>query len=236
MGIMDLPAIGLAHFITSTFAVLAGAGGFTFRKDSFWHRTSGNLFFWCMLILSASGLYMSIARSISFTLFLSILAAYLVSTGWMAAKRRGEDTGLFEKLACFAILLTGVGAALVGREVGNSTTGQLDGLPAGAFYTLAALAAYFGALDFKIIIRGLKSEKHRIARHLWRMSSSMLLAVTIFFLGNNEVLPDGLRHPIILTAPIFFVSILMLFWLIRVLKIPTWTQGLSSKVEAEQDS
>lgn len=217
MGIMDLPTIGLAHFVTGTFAIFAGAGAFISHKGLSWHRLSGKLFLACMIILSVSGLFMSITRSITFTLFLSILAAYLVATGWMAAKRQDDEVGMFETIACLVIILTAAGAALVGYDVGGSISGQLDGLPAGAFYTLAGFAAYFGALDIKIITHRGMSGKHRIARHLWRMSSSMLIAVTIFFLGNNEVLPKFLRNPYLLIVPIILVLVSMVFWLSRVL-------------------
>lgn len=217
MGVMDLPLIGLAHFVTGTFAIFAGAGGFIFRKGSSWHRLSGKLFLGCMLILSASGLYMSIMRSITFTLLLSILAAYLVATGWMAAKKQDDDIGRFETIACLAIILTAAGAAFIGHDVSGSITGELDGLPPGAFYALAGFSAYFGALDTKVIRRGGMSGKHRIAQHLWRMSSSMLIAVAIFFLGNNEVLPVFLRNPYLLIAPIALVLVSMFFWLFRVL-------------------
>ncbi|CAN0585999.1 unnamed protein product, partial [Laminaria digitata] len=92
----------------------------------------------------------------------------------------------------------------------------LDDVASAACFILAALAVLFGAQDVAVIRRGGCTGKHRIARHLWRMCLSLFIAVTIFFLGNNDVLPEVLRTPFFLTAPIVAVPALMVFWLVRV--------------------
>jgi len=214
---VEIPIVAKIHLVVGTATVLAGAGALFFCKGSRLHRASGNLFFLSMLVLATSGIYLSFTRSIELTGLLAIVSLYLVATGWQAAKQKENTVGLFEKWAFGVILASSVACASVGLATAMSETGLQDDLPATGFYFLAGLAAYFGALDFSVIKRGGLAGKQRIARHLWRMCFSMFIAVTIFFLGNSNILPEVLRTPFFLGAPIIAVLVLMIFWLIRVL-------------------
>ena len=212
----DLPLIGLLHLLMGTLAVISGAGALAAAKGLRLHRIAGNLFFGAMLLLIASGLYFSVTRSILFTFFLSVMAFYLLSSGWVTVMRREGKTGRFELANCLFILLAGAAALGLGLTETIRGAPLQDDVPSAAFFILAALAVLFGAQDVAVIRRGGCTGKHRIARHLWRMCLSLFIAVTIFFLGNNDVLPEVLRTPFFLTAPIVAVLALMVFWLVRV--------------------
>ena len=212
----DLPLIVLLHLLMGTLAVISGAGALAAAKGLRLHRIAGNLFFGAMLLLIASGLYFSVTRSILFTFFLSVMAFYLLSSGWVTVMRREGKTGRFELANCLFILLAGAAALGLGLTETIRGAPLQDDVPSAAFFILAALAVLFGAQDVAVIRRGGCTGKHRIARHLWRMCLSLFIAVTIFFLGNNDVLPEVLRTPFFLTAPIVAVLALMVFWLVRV--------------------
>ena len=213
----DLPLIVLLHLLMGTLAVISGAGALAAAKGLRLHRIAGNLFFGAMLLLIASGLYFSVTRSILFTFFLSVMAFYLLSSGWVTVMRREGKTGRFELANCLFILLAGAAALGLGLTETIRGAPLQDDVPSAAFFILAALAVLFGAQDVAVIRRGGCTGKHRIARHLWRMCLSLFIAVTIFFLGNNDVLPEVLRTPFFLTAPIVAVLALMVFWLVRVI-------------------
>lgn len=212
----DLPLIRLLHLLMGTVAVISGAWALAAAKGLRLHRMAGNLFFGAMLLLIASGLYFSVTRSILFTVFLSVMAFYLLSSGWVTAIRREGETGRFKLANCLFILLAGAAALGLGLTETIRGAPLQDDVPSAAFFILAALAGLFGAQDVAVIRRGGCTGKHRIARHLWRMCLSLFIAVTIFFLGNNDVLPEVLRTPFFLTAPIVAVLALMVFWLVRV--------------------
>ena len=212
----DLPLIGLLHLLMGTLAVISGAGALAAAKGRRPHRMAGNLFFGAMLLLIASGLYFSVTRSILFTFFLSVMAFYLLSSGWATVMRREGKTERFELANCLFILLAGAAALGLGLTETICGAPLQDDVSSAAFFILAALAVLFGAQDVAVIRRGGCTGKHRIARHLWRMCLSLFIAVTIFFLGNNDVLPEVLRTPFFLTAPIVAVLALMVFWLVRV--------------------
>ena len=212
----ELPLIGLVHLLMGTVAVISGAGALAAAKGMRLHRMAGNLFFGAMLLLVASGLYFSFTRSIIFTLFLSVMAFYLLSSGWATVMRHEGKTGRFELANCLFILLAGAAALGVGLTETIRGAPLQDDVPSAAFFILATLAVLFGARDVAVIRRGGCTGKHRIARHLWRMCLSLFIAVTIFFLGNNHVLPEILRTPLFLISPIVAVLALMVFWLVRV--------------------
>jgi uncharacterized membrane protein len=218
---MEIPQIALAHLITGTVTVAAGAIALTSQKGLLVHRLAGNLFLGCMTALSLSGIYLSFTRSIIFTAFLGIFAFYLVVTGWVAAKRKDETTGAFEKAALVAIIVCALACAISGFL---SLAAPEDVPPAAAYYVLSVLAMLFGILDFNVVRKGGVSGKNRIARHLWRMCFSMFIAVTIFFIGNSNILPEFLRNPYVLNAPIVAVLLLTVFWLCRVLFTRWWVR------------
>tara|TARA_R110002072_G_scaffold20221_2_gene73865 strand:- start:3383 stop:4069 length:687 start_codon:yes stop_codon:yes gene_type:complete len=219
---MEIPQIALLHLITGSVTVLAGSVALLSRKGHFVHRFAGNLFLGCMIALALSGIYLSFSREIIFTGFLGVFALYLVTTGWVAAKRKDGTTGRFETIAFSAIIICAVACAVSGFFTPASLGEPEDLPPPTAYYVLAALAMFFGVLDFRLIRRGGIAGRNRIARHLWRMGCSMFIAVTIFFLGNSNILPEFLRHPSLLVAPILAVVVLTLFWLGRVLLTRWW--------------
>lgn len=213
----ELPLIAQIHFWVGTAAVATGCAALLLQKGSRWHRVNGFAFFLAIIFLSLSGLYLSAMRSVVFTAFLSVLTLYLVTTGWVSAKRQDDEIGWFETLACLSIFLFGIVALIAGYKGATGSIAITKDVPFGTYYVMAGLAALFTGLDLNQILRSGLFGKHRIARHLWRMCSSMLIAVTIFFLGNNHVLPEALRVPAFLLTPIFVVILLMVFWLVRVL-------------------
>lgn len=222
----ELPLIAQVHFLVGTAAVATGFAALLLQKGSRWHWANGFAFFLAIIFLSLSGLYLSAVRSVVFTAFLSGLTLYLATTGWVSAKRRDCEIGWFETLACLSIFLFGIIAITAGYKGSTGCTALTKDVPFGTYYVMAGLAVLFAGLDLNQIFRSGLVGKHRIARHLWRMCSSMLIAVTIFFLGNNHVLPEALRKPVFLLTPIVAVILLMVFWLVRVLTKKTSPHGV----------
>ena len=150
----ELPLMGLAHLLMGTLAVISGAGALAVAKGLRLHRLAGNLFFGAMLLLIASGLYFSVTRSILFTIFLSVMAFYLLSSGWATVIRREGKTERFELANCLFILFAGAFALGTGLTETIRGAPLQDDVPSAAFFILAALAGLFGAYDVAVIRRG----------------------------------------------------------------------------------
>ncbi|MEO1243462.1 MAG: hypothetical protein AAFX54_16250 [Pseudomonadota bacterium] len=82
----------------------------------------------------------------------------------------------------------------------------------GAFYTVAGIGFIIFIYDLVFAFAEGPTEQRRLTRHLWRMGFSFFLATGIFFFGNNHVLPEMLRIPMFLSAPVIAVIMWTLFY------------------------
>lgn len=213
----EISLVGQIHFAIGSLSLLAGLTAFLLPKGRPAHVAAGRVFAICMLLLCASGLYMSVTREIVFTVFLSLFAAHAATTGWLAAVRSSGQLGIPER--ALALLIAGVGLAslAVGMWVMNTASGELDGLPPVGFFSLGGVAILIALIDLQALVRRTMSPNHRIARHVWRMGFSMFIATFIFFFGNNHVLPEVLRAEVVLITPVLGVVLATLIALVRVL-------------------
>ena len=172
--------LGDLHFWIGCGAIIAGFAAFASRKGEGVHRKAGTLFVVSMGLLAISGLWLSLARDILFTVFLSAISFHALITGWAAARNRSVLCRWISRLAPIVsgliVLLAFVGAVLCGLDI---------------FYVLMSAPAL----------------RVRLTRHLWRMGFSFFLATGIFFFGNNHVLPEVLRTPWFLALPVLAVVV-----------------------------
>ncbi|GGD03892.1 hypothetical protein [Aquisalinus flavus] len=207
--------VGDAHFAVGCAALIAGFTAFAVRKGSPVHKGAGAIFLGSMLALTASGLWMSIAREILFTVFLSAIAFHAFVSGWAAAavNRRVGGTITFGS-AIFSGAIA-AGAIYGGLRAAEAPGGVLNDLPPAAFYSLAAIALLMFFFDILFAVSKTPSGQRRLTRHAWRMGFSFFLASSIFFFGNNHVLPEMLRHPVFLSAPVAAVLIWTIYYAVR---------------------
>jgi hypothetical protein len=149
-----------------------------------------------------------------------LLTAYLVITGLTtvrqapAERSRRLDLGLMLFVAAVTLTL-----ATFGVRVLFSPTGKLYGMPALPFLIFAGIGLLATAGDLHLIraggvqtIRGAP----RLARHLWRMCTALLIAAFSFFLGQAKVIPKPIRIVPLLLIPPLIVLGALLYWLWRV--------------------
>lgn len=203
------------HFAVGTFAIVAGFAAFLLPKGRRAHRAAGTVFFVCMIILCASGLWLSLSRSILFTIFLSGLALHLVVTGWAAIGRETRTRSTIRRFSGAFALLLALGSVVGARRAAANPSGMIDGLPPDAFHLIAAVSALLLLFDLAFALSPAPSRRRRIWRHTGRMGFSMLIATAIFFFGNNHVLPPDWRTEPILSAPVLAVCLLTLVFLLR---------------------
>jgi uncharacterized membrane protein len=206
----------LFHVSAGVIGLLAGALAMIFRKGSGKHRLAGNIFFVSMLVMSAGGAYLGMRKGEHLNALNGGLAFYLVSTGWIAGRRRAVRTGMFDIGAL--LLGLGVGAALwtYGFEAANSPTGSKGGYPAAMYFVFGSIAMLCAATDVRMIIRGGVSGTKRIARHLWRMGFVLFMAAGSFYPGQAQVFPEAWRKSNVLFLPLLLTIVMTLYWVWRV--------------------
>ena len=207
--------VGAVHFWIGCVAVVAGFAALAARKGNRVHRAAGAAFTIAMLLLTASGLWLSVKREILFTVFLSAIAFHSVVTGWAAAAFETPIGRFATKTSpVFSGAFT-LGAVYSGLFAAQSPGGMVNDLPPGAFYVVAATGFVLAIYDVAFAFAKNVSQAQRLTRHLWRMGFSFFLATSIFFLGNNHVLPEALRTPTFLIAPVMLVVLWSVFYAFR---------------------
>jgi uncharacterized membrane protein len=215
---MKYSPILLAHICSAIIGLFFGYAALFLRKGSRLHRSTGNVFFVSMLIMSGSGAYMAaFVKPNMGNVFGGVLTFYLVGTGWLTVARKEGESHRFEIALLLVALAEGVGGLICGWQAANSATGLKDGYPAVMYFVFAAIALFCSSLDAGVFLRGGISGAQRIARHLWRMSFALLIAALSFFLGKQQHFPEAIRHSPLLNAPTILIFVVMIFWLFRVL-------------------
>jgi hypothetical protein len=108
----------------------------------------------------------------------------------------------------------------LGFEALASPRGMLDGIPSPPLFMFGVIGALGAALDARLLRAGSIQGKHRIARHLWRMTFAMWIATASFFLGQADEFPEAIRKPALLAVPVLWVLGMLVYSLIRTLKKP----------------
>jgi hypothetical protein len=136
---MSLALLLFLHIGGGTASLFAGTGAIAFRKGSRRHAYAGNLFVASMVLLAGSGVILAIKKSQPGNVVGGVLTLYLVSTGWLTA-RRGLRTDVWDWSALTAaagiIALAGTYAVQALR----SPTGEAHGYGPGPYIFLGIIA------------------------------------------------------------------------------------------------
>jgi uncharacterized membrane protein len=223
-GNMNLPTL-IVHIASGGVALPAGAAALWFRKGGGPHAKVGTVFFGAMLVLTVTGWAIASLKPDWGTAVIAILTAYLVATSWVTARRRDGKAGPFE-LFGFAVATA---CAVTFLGLGFFGVHQPNSLPPAVNFPFAALAVLAAALDLNFILRRGVSPAQRIARHLWRMCTALLIAAFSFFLGQQKVMPTSWQGSPFLFVPPLTVLALMVFWLLRVRFSSAFKRHLASR-------
>jgi len=198
------------HIVGASVGMLAGTVAIFARKGARLHRAAGNVFFFAMLAMTAvaAGVapFLDEARWTNTTA--GVFTLYLVATGWATVMRPEGRIGRFE----VAAFLVPLGIAAMGLALFLLNGGS------GAFatvYAIAVVAAIAALCDLGVILRRGIAGARRIARHLWRMSLALFVALGSFFVGQQDELPAFVQGSPVLFAPMLVALGLLFFWLIR---------------------
>lgn len=206
----------ILHICGAIMGLLSGSVALFARKGSPLHRSSGNVFFISMLIMTAGAVYLALIKQQLINIIVGALTFYLVATGWATIMRKEGETGLFEFGALFLALADGTTALLFGWQATHGANGLKDGYPAAAYFIFGSVALFAASSDIRMLTRGGVSGGQRIARHLWRMCSAFFITVLSFFLGKQRLFPEVILKTHLNLVPILIVAVLMIYWLIRV--------------------
>ena len=205
------------HITTASIALPGGVAAMSLRKGSIAHRTAGTVFVIGMICMTASAILLGLLKTQTLNALVGTLTCYLVATGWVAGRHnRFRDVRIVNVV--LGVVALGVAVLLVkfGIAALNSPSHLQDGEGASGYFFFGAIAVLSAALDLRRIIGGI-GNKHRIARHLWRMSLAMAIGIISVTPRLNRLAGHPVKSEALLVAPTLLVLVFMFFWLWRVL-------------------
>lgn len=213
---MGYTLVLIIHVASGVLAIACGFVALFAKKGSWIHRKAGTIFLLSMVVMAAGASFLgyNAPEQDLNDVIGGLLIIYLVTTAWMAIRRKDRQYGHFE-IGAFVVAAVGtiVSIIITIKSVENGTA-IFGGIPSYIFSSFMGLAAI---LDLRLIlIKGLVG-KQRVARHVWRMCLSMFIATGSFFLGQMHLFPQALQRIEIVSLPVLLVVILLIFWMIRVL-------------------
>ncbi|MDP3300238.1 MAG: hypothetical protein Q8M38_09105, partial [Phenylobacterium sp.] len=187
------------------------------------HRVAGTVFFLSMLTMATIATVVSplLPEAQWTNTTAGAFTLYLVATAWLTVRRRDSEVGRFEK----RVVVVPLGIAVMGLilVILHGGTPRSEGFA--TVYVFAVISALAAVGDLRLIRRGGLSGADRIARHVWRMSAALFVAMGSFFLGQQQVLPESVRGTILPVLPVLSVGGLGLFWFLRVRFSRTFNRG-----------
>ncbi len=200
-------AVGLA---TGTTAIVTRKGGRI-------HRAAGKLFFYAMFVSyfigAAVAPFLETGQRPNF--IAGIMALYLLLTSWEAARGPIRRTPLRSSLSVAVAMIITLAGALFMWQGMNDPSGTVDGSPPQAFYLFMIVGVFAVAGDLHVAFRNKIDHRTRIARHLWRMCTSLFIAAASFFLGQQQALPDFMVGTFWQFGPVLLPLLALVFWMGR---------------------
>jgi hypothetical protein len=196
------------HIVGGIFALLFGYVALFAAKGAAVHRKSGTGFVVAMIVMSLTGVLMSVMKFNRGNILAGSLTFYFVVTGLLAVKPLPRARQI-ETIAMFAAVILGLSAIWAGFWLAGRGRPE-----AGPMFVFSAMALIGAIGDWRMLRAGGLIGRARIKRHLWRLCFAMWVAAASFFLGPNRV-PEFMRIPALYPIPIFAPIAVMLFWLWR---------------------
>jgi hypothetical protein len=226
---MSYTPILLVHICAGSLGLLSGTAAIIFRKGSPRHVLAGRIFVASMLIMGAFAVYLAITRHQPNNVGGGIFTVYLITTAWLAARRRDGATSRFDWLLLLIPLALGIQTWLNGIQVVRSGASSQDGVPVGMTFFMGTVMLLAAAGDVRMLLRGGIFGAKRIARHLWRMCFGLFIAAGSFFMGPSnrplrllstvglgQHIPPALFSTTLYLILTILPLVLLIFWLIRI--------------------
>jgi uncharacterized membrane protein len=225
------------HIIAGSLGIIFGFVALYAVKGAKLHRETGMLFVYTLTTMALMGAMMAAVwgRQPASNIPVGLLTAYLVITGLTTVRPPSAGSRWLDLGLMLVVLSVGLAFFTFGVVAFESPKGGLNGIPFVPFFIFGSIALLSSVGDFRLIrsggvqaIRGAP----RLARHLWRMCTALLIAAFSFFLGQAKVIPKPIRIPALLAIPPLVVLVVMLYWLWRV-RIRRNLRGIAGVSAAE---
>jgi len=222
---MSFSPLLAVHISGGSVGILSGTAAICFRKGSYRHDLAGKIFVISMLAMAATALCLAIIKHQTGNILGGAFTLYLITTGWLTAKRRDGETSVFDWFAMLLPLAAGVILWTLGIRAVRHQIWSENGVPVGMNFFMGSILLLAAAGDLRMLVRGGLFGRQRVTRHLWRMCFGLFIATGSFFLGQgSKVFPHAVTKSNVLFIPALLPLVVLTIWVFRVRGTKTYQQ------------
>ncbi len=177
------------HIVAGALALLSGPFAMFNQNGGTLHRRSGNIYFYSMMVIVVSSIYMAFYKENWFLLMIAAFTFYLISTGVRALKLKKLHLGQRPEKIDWAILLISLISGLCLFIWGLWIVGI-------AKNSFGFAAIVFGSIMLRGIYRNFKSfrvppteKNHWLLMHIGNMMGAYIATLTAFLVQNIHTNP-----------------------------------------------
>lgn len=203
------------HVAGGVLALVAASLALFSAKGKAAHVRAGRAFGMGMAAVTVGGLGLLALRPNLFLLCIALFSAWLVATGWRAARLRDGRPRAVDHALTWGMIALGAGM------VGWGLWGLVQG------HERAVVLAVFGGIGLCSALADLWATRRqvdgqrRIARHMTRMMGGTIAAVTAVLVVNGSALPDVVRW----LAPTVVLVPVIVWWNVRLARGRPFTKA-----------
>lgn len=196
------------HAVGGFISLVSGTVSVIARKGNTWHKKSGMIFFYGMMVAGISGIIAAVLpeHHNPFLFVVGLFSVYLVLSGYRALRfKRVRATSelLWDKVISWSMLVIGTGMIIYGLLAAFS--GAVMGW---VLVVFGSIGIFNGVIDIRAM-RDLKTlRKKHLRLHISKISGAYIAAFTAFFV-TNQVLPALLSWLLPTVFGILFIG----YWL-----------------------
>jgi hypothetical protein len=212
------------HIAAGGLAIVFGYAALFVKKGGTFHRRSGMLFVYAMLVMGTTASILEFLKSANVTnVVAAVLSIYFVGTALTTVRPPSRWTRVINAAALTVAVVLAFLTFLGGVKGVNTPGLSSGGVPFRTIgmmsFILATVLSLAAAGDIRIMISGMPRGGRRLSRHLWRMCFAMFIAAGSFFSIRERVariLPEPLTTGPMRALPILILFGAMFYWLWRV--------------------
>lgn len=211
-------AMLLIHIISGFLALACGGIAIATKKGKGIHISAGRVYFWSMILVTLTALYLSIVEVIPFLFLIAVFSFYLTWTGYKSIhwKNRSLPTGVYRfdavlthTIALFGVLMITLSLLAWMNIHVDETISSLKIV----LFVFGAGTLIFAVEDLFLLYRTRQSSSFLwIYTHIGRMLGAYIATFTAFLVVNAQFFPSPLiawLGPTVIGTPLIF------YWISR---------------------
>lgn len=206
----------IIHIIAGFLALVTGAIAIATKKGKGVHITMGKIYFWSMVLVAVTSLYLSVVKVIPFLFLIAIFSFYLTWSGYKAIhwKNRPLPTFFywFDTITTHIVALFGIIMILLSvlTWFGIHVNAVISSLRI-VLLVFGIGTLIFTCEDLILLYRNKSSPKFLwMYTHIGRMLGAYIATLTAFLVVNGEFFPSPL---IAWLGPTIIGTPLIIYWI-----------------------